>query len=76
MKNNKPRHKTKDSQPIEEKTLVTVTLEFDLEQVFNSEMSPDEFGKMVCRHVYKTLPYGEKSHYKIDEDLQKEFYGK
>ena len=74
MGKNKPKHKNL-TEDLEKKTLVSVTIDFDVETVFNSGMSPDEFGKMVCKHVYKTLPFQEKdSNYSIDNDLAKELF--
>lgn len=61
MGKKKPRTVIEGKELLENKTLLTVKFEFDVDTILGADMSPSAFGDMIIRHMYKTLPYTEKN---------------
>lgn len=72
MGKGKPKWSAKNKVPLEQQTVVTVTIEFSLFTVQDSGYSAEEFGDIIVRQIEKNLQYDETTWASVNEELAKQ----
>lgn len=72
MGKGKPKWETKNKIPLEQQTVVTVTVEFNLFTVQDSGYTAEEFGSMIVKQIEKNVMYDESTWCTINEQLAKQ----
>mgnify|MGYP003606098420 CR=1 FL=1 len=71
MGKGKPKWESKNKVPLDQQTVVTVTVEFSLFTVQDSGYSAEVFADMIVRQIEKSISYDENTWAEINEELAK-----